>query len=487
MAKRGKKNSKRRRKEARRAQNSITAVRVRESTRSDGSANGEPIIFVPEPPTVFNPSEWAGPDGEIGRYITAATRKVLNAYVEDPDGLDEDAQAESFSFRGGYATRQLVELVQNSADALKHRDGKIVIRITDDYLYCADEGTPITSAGVRSLMRAHLSSKQGTEFIGQFGLGFKSVLAITNAPEFFSRSGAFSFDRARTERRIRERIPGNHPCPVLRLPEPIDPIEHSEGDAILRELMSWATNIVRLPLQSDAYARIKPQFKEFQPECLFFMKGVNRLSLMDDRDGWVVESSTIIRGHETLLETTGSSAENAVSRWRVFSRRTGLSQYAREDYQTDIDADDEIDVSWAVPLDRMNQPGDFWAYFPTTQSCLVAGIVNTRWKTNEDRHDLLKGPYNDELIEVAAKLITESLSQLPNAEDPARHLDALPRRIEEGDNHYADLLRSKIFHRLNKQPVLPDLKGSLTRPSEISFPPDLQYNDAMRSVYLIVD
>ncbi len=483
MAKRSKKKSKRRRKAARQAQNSMTAVRIRESAQNHQSVNGAPTIFVPEPRSVFNPLDWEGKGGDIGRYITEETAKILNAYVADPDGIDEDAQAERFSFRGGYSRRQLVELVQNSADALKRIGGRIEVRLTDDYLYCADEGAPITEGGVRSLMRSHLSSKHGTEFIGQFGLGFKSVLAISDAPEFFSRSGSFVFDRSRAERKIRDRIPGERPCPVLRLPEPINPIECADTENVLRDLMSWATNIVRLPLKSDAYARIKPQLNEFEPECLFFMAGVSRLGLKDDCDGWREEHSTRNRGGETLLETTGSEATNSESRWRVFSTRAALSDTAREDYQTDIDADDEIDVYWAVPIERMNQPGDFWAYFPTTQSCLVAGIVNTRWKTNEDRHDLLEGPYNDELIELVAQLIAENIVILSHADDPSRHLDALPRRIETGDNHYADRLRTLVFQHLNKEPVLPDLLGELSRPGTISYPPNLRDNTKLRDVY----
>ena len=483
MAKRRGKKSRRRRKSVQQARNSVTAVRICESGRSNGLVSRAPIIFVPEPRPVFNPLDWEGKEGDIGRYITEETTKILNAYVADPDGLDEDAQAERFSFRGGYSRRQLVELVQNSADALKRIGGRIEVRLTDDYLYCADEGAPITEGGVRSLMRSHLSSKHGTEFIGQFGLGFKSVLAISDAPEFFSRSGSFVFDRSRAERKIRDRIPGERPCPVLRLPEPINPIECADTENVLRDLMSWATNIVRLPLKSDAYARIKPQLNEFEPECLFFMAGVSHLGLKDDCDGLHEEHSTRNRGKETLLETTGSEATNIESRWRVFSTRAALSDTAREDYQTDIDADDEIDVSWAVPIERMNQPGDFWAYFPTTQSCLVAGIVNTRWKTNEDRHDLLEGPYNDELIELVAQLIAENIVILSHADDPSRHLDALPRRIETGDNHYADRLRTLVFQHLNKEPVLPDLLGELRRPATISYPPNLRDNTKLRDVY----
>ena len=285
---------------------------------SSDALNG---LQAPELPKRFEPADWARSEGEIGRYITEETGKILNAYIADPDGLDEDAQAERSLFRGGYAKRQLVELVQNSSDALKYKGGRIEVRITDDHLYCADEGTPITAAGVRSLMRAHLSSKHGTEFIGQFGLGFKSVLAITDAPEFFSRSGAFRFDRTRAERRIRERIAGDHPCPVLRLPEPVDPIEQSAGDAVLREMMSWATNIVRLPLNSDAYPRLQPQMDEFRPECLFFTPGVNRLTLIDDADDWSADFSVEQHAGELSLESGGPDRDPTKTRWKLYSKK----------------------------------------------------------------------------------------------------------------------------------------------------------------------
>ena len=40
---------------------------------------------------------------------------------------------------------------------------------------------------------AYLSGKRGDE-IGRFGLGFKSVLAVTDAPQVFSRSVSFEFN-----------------------------------------------------------------------------------------------------------------------------------------------------------------------------------------------------------------------------------------------------------------------------------------------------
>ena len=63
--------------------------------------------------------------------------------------------------------------------------------LTPTHLYCSDNGAPIDVNGARALLFSHMSSRRGTDEIGRFGLGFKSVLGVTDAPEFFSRSGSF--------------------------------------------------------------------------------------------------------------------------------------------------------------------------------------------------------------------------------------------------------------------------------------------------------
>ena len=61
---------------------------------------------------------WAKPDGELGLYIAEESEKTLDSYREQPRRVAEDANGEDDTAGGGYARRQLFELIQNSADAL---------------------------------------------------------------------------------------------------------------------------------------------------------------------------------------------------------------------------------------------------------------------------------------------------------------------------------------------------------------------------------
>jgi len=174
----------------------------------------------------------------LGKFVAKEVEKTLAAYSASPKLIDEHVGIEKGTAGGGYAHRQIFELVQNSADALSLTEeastgnkmrgvvscGRIMIHLANDCLYCADDGMPIDEDGVVALMFSYLSPKQGTDQIGTFGLGFKSILSVSDAPEFYSRTVSLRFDGAFSRERVQRVMPNvQGPVPVLRLPEPVDP------------------------------------------------------------------------------------------------------------------------------------------------------------------------------------------------------------------------------------------------------------------------
>ena len=237
-------------------------------------------------PDEWTKYEWAPTTGYVGVYISEETEKTLNAYRSQPNLIEEHANHEADTARGGYDRRQIFELARNSVDALSGSEGgRIRIVLTRDYLYCADEGRPIDKPGVTALMFAYLSPKRGTDEIGRFGLGFKSVLGVTNAPEFFSRSGSFRFDREKAASLVKPIAPDAERYPVLSLPEAIDPDSEMEADPILCELMEWASNIARIPLKEGARENLERQIKDFPAEFLQSVEHVAELTIQDDVRG----------------------------------------------------------------------------------------------------------------------------------------------------------------------------------------------------------
>ena len=412
-------------------------------------------------------TDWAGPGSPIGAYIREESERTLQAYRSQPSLMAEHANQEQDTARGGYAHRQIVELVQNAADQLIETGGHISIRLTPTHLYVADDGSPIDEAGARALMFSHLSPKRDTAEIGRFGVGFKSVLGVTDSPEIFSRTGSFVFDRASAANRIRSIVPDAQDYPVLRVAEPVNPYDEAEIDRKLASLMSWAVNIIRLPLKSRTHDKLADQIREFRAEFLLFVPHVKRLDLAVANDEISDRILELIGSDDRYNIKDGSDS----SYWRIFHRIHELSPDSQRDRRT-LDDAEQVKIKWAVPLDQRIRHHHFWAFFPTQTTSLISGIFCAPWKTNEDRQNLLSGEYNEDLIDAIAMLVADSIVHLYTPEDPARHLDVLGGRIDRDLNPHAIRLVNTTYSILHDREIIPNLDGMLCNLDDIFIPPD---------------
>ena len=92
-----------------------------------------------------------------------------------------------------YRDRFLIELIQNASDAHdpKGSPGLIWIRLDRDEepfgcLYVANTGRPFTLSNFRSLAELGMSDKEPGSAIGHKGVGFRSVLSVSDRPEIYS-------------------------------------------------------------------------------------------------------------------------------------------------------------------------------------------------------------------------------------------------------------------------------------------------------------
>lgn len=178
-------------------------------------------------------------------------------FAESLKSISEDTAQE-------YEGRAVLELVQNGHDALGQDErGRIavVLDLTEEpgALYVANEGRPFTDDNFRAITEFALSDKGASEGIGNKGLGFRSVLQLTDWPEIYSRSGPGSptFDgycfRFAAEQDLAPLI--DDPTLLRRVVDQVSPLALPvpalpQGEVLddLRE-QGYST-VVRLPLQS---------------------------------------------------------------------------------------------------------------------------------------------------------------------------------------------------------------------------------------------
>lgn len=424
-------------------------------------------------------NSWAGIDSPVAQFIAAETESALAAYAVRPDLIREHSNIELSISQSGYGRKQVNELIQNAADAMLGRGGRIKLVLTDNALYCANEGDPFTDSGFQTLMLSHSSDKRDDQ-IGRFGLGFKSVLQVSDDPQIFSQSASVKWSTNRSQQLLQSKMPGLAHYPALRLAEAIDPYTEASHDPELSELMSWASTVVKLPLRSNVTWMGK-ELQEFPHHFLLFSPAIHALEIVDKVQNFSVVWTAEHREQEIVL-TNGSESE----RWLLLDYLHQVSPAAQADAGS-IFARNQVKVSWAVPLEGnpKRQLGTFWNYFKTQHKTSLRGIVNAPFKMNEDRVSMLENLYNKELLTKAVpRMVAAALPLLSTPMDPALHFDVLPSRAKETFSWADAEIYAPIMDVLTVVPAIPDRSGQLQRISELNVQPDISDSSEL---YLLWD
>ncbi|UNS97217.1 DEAD/DEAH box helicase [Streptomyces tubbatahanensis] len=445
------------------------------------------------------------------KQVIDMSETVLRVYAEDPKIVTENANAERRITKGGYGDRQLFEVVQNGADEVAAEPGgKVHAVLTESHLYCANQGTPVTPEGVDTILRMGVSNKRGGQ-IGRFGVGVKSVLVVTDTPQFFSESGSFGFDRTWALERIRsvpnvtETLGDDFEAPVLRMARPLDEAAERAADPVLDELLGTYTTVVRLPLLEGMADRLSEDMlghtgngrplgrEEFPAGFQLFSPHVGTVTL-EDRRRRPIQRRVLTVTHDGVhhsVHEVRTQKTPETRNWWVFRTTHEPSPAARAD-AGELHDRVSLDLAWAVPKFVLDEKtglhqaqsgrGRMWSFFPTKYEMTLTGILNGAWKTNEDRQNLLDASaFNTEMLRVAAELVVASLPELAPAEDPAAYLPLLPGRTKAVEMlSWADeSLTRTIWDATSRHPSLPDQDGVLRLPRDLHVHPALGKDKAL--------
>ena len=234
-------------------------------------------------------------------FIRAEVEDTDSAYLAKPDFLLGHGRGERGATRD-YAGRELLELVQNAADAAAEAgvNGRVHIEITSNGLIVANTGEPFRTGGVTSLMAANTSDKPNRpmRLIGAKGLGFRALLNWSSEPFITSGPLEIAFSRAHAQSHAEE-LGAKNPelaqllagadadAPVLAFPmvgTDLDKIEDEALAALIgraRALRAegYDTAVVARFEGPDALKRAVAQAEEFKPQFLLFVPTLEEIDL----------------------------------------------------------------------------------------------------------------------------------------------------------------------------------------------------------------
>lgn len=413
-------------------------------------------------------------DADLASYANQLCQNRMAAYQDAPHDAEEHANIELSVLAGGYAYRQVAELIQNAADAVVEESGtgpgRIEIVADSLGLWAANTGAPVDRAGVKALLNSNASGKRAGQ-IGRFGLGFKSLLKLGGRIAVISRSVGLLFDPESCRTRIREALglDRDAPAPGLRLAQPCswdEAIRATPG----ADRFIWATTVVHAGLVADGAANaIIDEMRRFPPEFLLFLPGDVELVLSAEGVDRRLRRRTDIDG--TVIVEDMAAEARTPQRWKVFETSVRVTDPVALADATAVHAREAVPLIWAVPVGAGREAaGRFFAFFPTVTETRTLGILNAPWKLNSDRTAVIPGAWNTALMEAAAEFIVRCLPMLARDDDPGAMLDAYPRDLGNQAEPAAPLVAA-LWTRLQSSACLPNCDGDLVPAVTLARPP----------------
>lgn len=434
--------------------------------------------------------------GVVDRIV----KQNIGVYRAAPSRLQEDVSQEA-QVASDYRGRLVYELLQNADDAMEGKATQrdcVAFLITDEALWMANSGRPLTDADVQGLCGLGASSKvDATESkrasIGHKGLGFKSVLEITDAPAVFSRTHSFRLG----EREARPHVEAlwdeldlvsPRKVPAMRFPSTID---DADANGRWRDLRADGFNTAfafpfRPGLGVDQRTSLVERLLRLPLTTVLFLKHLESVAVQIDQAGrserreWTVTREFLEAdrwvpvpglGGSGLYRVTVASTDDERAAFYVAHdanvsigpNRVGLSGPAWEGV-------DLTEVSVAALAD---EPGEAmpeaWkhlhVFLPTEEPCPYPMLVNGAFATDLSRQHVRvrpePGDYNAHLVREAARLFVDQMLPALEQDGFERVLSVLDRGVSPIGAQAAELFHECLVEALAGTPLLPTESGEM--------------------------
>ena len=139
-------------------------------------------------------------------WLQKEEEKTRAAYLAKPAMLVSDYIKEIATTKD-YEGREILELLQNAADQAREAEvrGLVIVEVLPEGLVVANSGAAFSIGGVSSLETANFSPKRHKrrQFIGNKGLGFRSVLNWTHEPMILSGTLGLAYSKVVSEQKLK--------------------------------------------------------------------------------------------------------------------------------------------------------------------------------------------------------------------------------------------------------------------------------------------
>ncbi|MDD9868851.1 MAG: DUF3883 domain-containing protein [Gammaproteobacteria bacterium] len=347
------------------------------------------------------------------KLVCSILEKRIKEYKGDINRLKEDVNREK-GVRKSYTGRFVWELLQNADDAMD-------------------------------------TNRSNANLIGAKGIGFKSVLEITDEPEIYSGDFCFHFSREKSQGKLGENKKWNEEMgiPVCRLPHPQKPEPtakklHDEGHV----------TVLRLPLNKEKRETVEDKLAGFCRHSLLFCQHIESVDMRTDAASRYIKVHRDDEGRVKLVENDRST------HWRVW------------DEKKDIEGQKRLSIRMCLPIEDgkiscLEEVPWLYVFFPTAEQIPdVYALIHVSCEVDDNRQHLASDqPHSDKICEMLAGMTKKILSEIPP--DVALRAFGHVQVAEDAGNRMAMQLGKAIATTVQETAFIPLIGGGMAKPGDV--------------------
>ena len=351
--------------------------------------------------------------------IREITDSVVEVYKASSNRLTEDTESEK-ALSGDYNGRLVWELLQNADDAAvadARADGHCVAPI------------------------------------GAKGLGFKSVLEISDTPEIYSGDFCFRFSREDTRDLLNTRgveVSDHQDVPAFRIPHESDIDEESQC-----LLNSGYSTVIRLPFRNGAKDIARKRLSELQETCLIFCQRLSQVKISIEGEGDRVFE--IERNDGLEVSTFALINNGVVQKWRRWLAVQENGEVGRVSVCMPIGSDGKVEA--------LAEDQKLHVFFPTGETVRgVKAMIHALYELESNREHLRNEQPEAESIRKEFQQLLECVLQEIPTVTALQAFGKVEIREENGDE--LNRLRNVIAETVRDTAFVPTVGGHKIKPGD---------------------
>ena len=382
---------------------------------------------------------------DMNAEVPSELRELINKREAARSTIEEMFDLDFLADLRGRPAHFVYELLQNAEDAGAK---KVCFKLTENELDMYHNGTPFDIEDIKGITSVGKSRKKNdSDQIGRFGLGFKSVFAITSTPRVFS---------------------GKYNIEIEDLCF-LKPLPSSKGKK--------SGTLIQLPFNYDelgedeAFKIVSGELKGLDPKTLLFLTNIKEIK-------WEIKGT---EGSYTRppveFEDIQTEKSLNVEKVKLHSSHHGTSCYVVFGRLTD---DKNLRVKVAFKLSESDEgkeqivpesDSELVAFFPTGMETSLDFVMHGPYDTNPSRADIkeiISHTVNRRITEEIGELIAESLPiikkdlGLLNVTFLSLLPITSPKNSERNSDVFYSILYKRVKEELSSGEFLPTAKGDYT-------------------------